>query len=86
MEKKVLLRLVLAMLTLAVSQYTNAQLTTNYPASNHIVVTGTPYTDLGTTGSIISTLNTDDALSSAVPIGFSFTFNGASYTEFILST
>jgi hypothetical protein len=63
-----------------------AQLTTLYPASNHIVVTNQAYTDLGTNGSVITTLNTDDALSAATPIGFTFTYNGASYTDFILST
>jgi|GEM_PF-1072721 hypothetical protein len=86
MKKRIHVSLLFSVLILLVNQHVHAQLTLNYPASNHIVVTGTPYTDLGTSGSAITTLNTDDALSSAVPIGFSFTFNGASYTDFILST
>lgn len=68
------------------SNDTHAQLTSRYPATNHIVVTNQPYTDLGTNGSVITTLNTDDALSAATPIGFTFTYNGTAYTDFILST
>ena len=44
------------------------------------------YTDLGTAGTVIATPNTDDANSSAVPIGFAFRFNGTSYTSFVLNT
>ncbi len=68
------------------SNKASAQLTANYPSTNHIIVTGGTYTDLATSGSVISTANTDDAVSAATPIGFSFVFNGATYTDFILST
>ena len=48
-------------------------------------VAGT-YTDLNTTGTVISTPNTDDANSAAQNIGFSFSYNGASFTQFVLNT
>ncbi|SNR84893.1 T9SS type A sorting domain-containing protein [Hymenobacter mucosus] len=48
-------------------------------------VSGT-YTDLGTSGTAITTANTDDANSAAQPIGFSFVFNGTVYTQFVLNT
>lgn len=63
-----------------------AQLTSNYPASNAVVATGGSYVDLGTTGSNIATPNNDDAVSAPNPIGFTFSFNGVNYTDFILST
>ncbi len=63
-----------------------AQLTSNYPSSNAVVATGGSYADLGATGSVISTPNNDDAVSASTPIGFTFSFNGVSYTDFILST
>jgi len=68
-----------------ISLATRAQLTANYPPSNAVVSTGT-YTDLGMNGSVISTANNDDALSAALPIGFSFSYNGTSYTDFIFCT
>ncbi|RZL14640.1 MAG: T9SS type A sorting domain-containing protein [Hymenobacter sp.] len=46
----------------------------------------TSYTDLGTTGTAITTANTDDANSAAQPIGFTFSYNGVSYTQFVLNT
>ena len=48
-------------------------------------VAGT-YTDLGTTGTVISTSSTDDANSAPQSIGFGFTFNGQSFTQFVLNT
>jgi len=48
--------------------------------------TTTTYTDLGTTGTAIATTNTDDANSAVQPIGFSFSFNGTSFTQFVLNT
>ncbi|HRO43213.1 MAG TPA: T9SS type A sorting domain-containing protein [Flavipsychrobacter sp.] len=62
-----------------------AQLTSNYPTSNALVVQGT-YTDLGSSGTVITTASTDDAVSAAQSIGFSFNYNGASYTDFIFCT
>lgn len=75
----------LALSALALSLSAPAQLSTNYPASNALVVTST-YTDLGTNGTVITTANNDDALSAAQSIGFNFTYNGVTYTDFILST
>ena len=48
-------------------------------------LTGT-YTDLGTAGTAITTANTDDASSAPQSIGFTFSFNGTAYTQFILNT
>ncbi|GAB3727374.1 hypothetical protein GCM10027594_09330 [Hymenobacter agri] len=48
--------------------------------------TTTTYTDLGTTGAVITTANTDEANSAAQNIGFSFSYNGATFTQFILNT
>ena len=44
------------------------------------------YTDLGTTGTAIATANFDDANSAATPIGFTLTFNGTAFTDFVLNT
>ena len=46
----------------------------------------TTYTDLGTTGTAIATATTDDANSAAQPIGFSFSYGGTSFTQFVLNT
>ena len=59
--------------------------TFNYPASRAATYAGT-YTDLGTTGTAIATANTDDANSAAQNIGFSFSYNGTAYTQFVLNT
>ncbi|GAB3871306.1 hypothetical protein GCM10028824_20940 [Hymenobacter segetis] len=56
-----------------------------YSAGNVVNSPGT-YTDLGTTGTAIATANTDDANSAATPIGFSFSYNGAAFTDFVLNT
>ena len=56
-----------------------------YQPGNATNTTGT-YTDLGTTGAAIATANTDDANSVATPIGFTFTYNGTAYTDFVLNT
>jgi hypothetical protein len=50
------------------------------------VVTTNTYTDLGTNGSTITTANNDDANSAATPIGFTFSYNGTAFTDFILNT
>ncbi len=56
-----------------------------YAAANVANTTST-YTDLGNTGTAIATANTDDANSAATPIGFTFTYNGTAFTDFVLNT
>lgn len=56
-----------------------------YLSSQGQNIAGT-YTDLSTNGTVISTANTDDANSAAQNIGFSFSYNGASFTQFVLNT
>jgi hypothetical protein len=56
-----------------------------YVASSAVNTTGT-YTDLGTSGTAITTANTDDANSAAQNIGFTFTYNGAAFTQFVFNT
>ena len=48
--------------------------------------TTTTYTDLAATGTAITTANTDDANSTVQNIGFTFNYDGTSYTQFILNT
>ena len=48
--------------------------------------TTTTYADLGTTGTAIATTSTDDANSAAQAIGFTFTYNGTAFTQFVLNT
>ena len=57
----------------------------NYLPNGATNVTGT-YTDLGTTGTVIPTANTDDDNSAAIPIGFSFSYNHSNFTQFVLNT
>ncbi|WP_375436832.1 T9SS type A sorting domain-containing protein [uncultured Hymenobacter sp.] len=56
-----------------------------YVSSQGQNVAGT-YTDLGTAGTVISTANTDDANSAAQNVGFAFSYNGVSFTQFVLNT
>lgn len=49
-------------------------------------VSTTTYTDLGTSGTAITVANNDDATSAALPIGFNFTYNGSTFTRFMLNT
>ena len=56
-----------------------------YVPSSFTNLAGT-YTDLGTTGTVIATANTDDANSAVQPIGFTFNYNGTAYTQFVLNT
>ena len=44
------------------------------------------YTDLAATGTVITTTSTDDANSAAQAIGFTFTYNGTAFNQFVLST
>jgi hypothetical protein len=62
-----------------------AQTNLDYKAASGVNTTGT-YTDLGTTGTAITVANNDDANSAATPIGFTFNFNGTSFTDFSLNT
>jgi hypothetical protein len=49
-------------------------------------VLSSTYLDLGTSGTQITTANTDDDNSAATPIGFTFDYNGTNYTDFVLNT
>ncbi|WP_200504202.1 T9SS type A sorting domain-containing protein [Adhaeribacter terrigena] len=57
----------------------------NYRPANSTNVAGT-YTDLGSTGTIITVANNDNANSAAQPIGFTFNYNGQAFTQFVLNT
>ncbi len=63
----------------------------NYSATNYSSLAGT-YTDLGATGTVITTnftagaMTFDDDNSSVQNIGFTFNFNGTAYTQFVLNT
>lgn len=57
----------------------------NYQPGGFSTSLGT-YTDLGINGNIIPVSNTDDAFSTAQPIGFTFQFNGSAYDSFVFST
>ncbi|RZK31576.1 MAG: fibronectin type III domain-containing protein, partial [Hymenobacter sp.] len=59
--------------------------TLNYAAASVVNASGT-YTDLGTTGTAIATANNDDANSAAQNIGFTFTYNGTAFTQFVFNT
>ena len=56
-----------------------------YASATAANVPGT-YTDLAATGTAIATANTDDANSAAQGIGFTFTYNGTAFTQFVLNT
>lgn len=48
--------------------------------------TTSTFVDLGTAGTAITTTSTDDANSAAQDIGFSFSYNGTAFTQFVLNT
>ncbi len=77
-------RLGLAALLLGGATVAQAQ-TLNYTTTSATNVAGT-YADLGTSGTAIATANTDDANSAAQNIGFTFSFNGSSFTQFVFNT
>ncbi|RZJ93260.1 MAG: T9SS type A sorting domain-containing protein [Hymenobacter sp.] len=62
-----------------------AQAQFSYSASLVTNVAGT-YTDLSTNGTVIATVNNDDANSAAQNIGFNFSYNGTVFTQFVLNT
>ncbi|MCB2408057.1 T9SS type A sorting domain-containing protein [Hymenobacter lucidus] len=70
---------------LALGALPAAAQTLNYDAGNAQNLAGT-YQDLGTTGTAITTANSDDANSDVQNIGFNFPYNGATWSTFILST
>jgi trimeric autotransporter adhesin len=85
MRKFYFLNSLLLLFTAGYSQF-------NYQATNASVVSGT-YTDLGTSGTVISNsvifggaISYDDDISTTQNIGFNFTYNGTVYTQFKLST
>jgi len=57
----------------------------NYSSDNSQKLTNA-YTDLASTGTVISTANNDDANSNAIDIGFTFKYNCKEFTQFILNT
>lgn len=57
----------------------------NYSTSGATNI-ATTYTELGASATAIATPNTDDANSAVTPIGFSFSFNGQTFTDFVLNT
>ena len=57
----------------------------SYTTSSAANTTST-FSDLGATGTAITTANPDDANSAAQNIGFTFSYNGASFTQFVLNT
>jgi hypothetical protein len=54
--------------------------------TNSAANTTSTFSDLGATGTAITTANPDDANSAAQNIGFTFSYNGASFTQFVLNT
>ena len=83
MDKNFTLKILMVLLFVNLVYYSKAQL--NYLPGGFATTAGT-YVDLGSNGDSIVTANKDDAFSSALPIGFTFNFNGAPYDSFVLST
>ena len=83
MSKRYLSAYALAGLLLAAAPAAQAQFA--YTPASATNVAGT-FTDLGTSGTVIATANTDDANSVAQNIGFTFNYNGTAFTQFVLNT
>lgn len=83
MDKNFTLKILMVLLFLNLVYNSKAQL--NYLPGGFATTVGT-YVDLGSNGDSIITSNKDDAFSAALPIGFTFNFNGAPYDSFVLST
>ncbi|GAB3579279.1 beta strand repeat-containing protein [Hymenobacter daeguensis] len=64
----------------------HAQFGYSATSTSNIAGGASAYVDLGTTGTAIATANTDDANSAAQNIGFTFNYNGAAFTQFVLNT
>ena len=75
-------RLALAALLVGTTTVAQAQF---FTAAN-VVNKPDTYTDLGTSGTVITTPNFDDANSATQTLPFPLTFNGTAYTEFVLNT
>jgi hypothetical protein len=73
---------------LATGAATSAHAQFGYSATSTVNIAGgaSAYVDLGTNGTAISTSSTDDANSAAQNIGFTFNYNGAAFTQFVLNT
>lgn len=83
MEKTFTLKFLMVLLFVNLVYNSKAQL--NYLPGGFVTSLST-YVDLGTNGDSIITANKDDAFSAALPIGFTFNFNGAPYDSFVFST
>jgi len=76
-------QLLLVLLLIITVNFSYSQL--SYSAGNAVNIAGT-YTDLGTNGTVIATPGFDDDNSEAQNIGFNFSYNGTTFTQFILNT
>src|SRR4026207_35736 len=76
-------QLLLVLLLIITVNFSYSQL--SYSAGNAVNIAGT-YTDLGTNGTVIATPGFDDDNSEAQNIGFNFSHNGTTFTQFILNT
>ncbi|MBC6992436.1 T9SS-dependent choice-of-anchor J family protein [Hymenobacter sp. BT491] len=74
-----------ALLATVLGAFTAQAQDLNYNEYSVQIAQGT-YTDLAATGTAITTTSTDDANSAAQPIGFTFNYNGAAFTQFVLNT
>ena len=74
--------LVLTALLMGITMAAQAQF---YTASNVVNRAGT-YTDLGITGTVITTTNFDDANSAVQTLPFPFTYSGTVFNEFVLNS
>lgn len=83
MKKKSTIKLLLTLVLVNFITISKAQL--NYLPGGFTTSLST-YVDLGTNGDTIAVANKDDAFSTALPIGFTFNFNGAPYDSFVFST
>jgi hypothetical protein len=81
MEKKLPSVIILFILIITLPAYSQL----NYLKSGTSNSPGA-YTDLGTNGAPITTANFDNANSAPQNIGFTFNYNGTSFTQFVLNT
>jgi len=82
MKRKSLLFL-LTFIALSFTQVTYGQLNYNTFGTSNFLGT---YTDLAANGTVIATPGFKDANSAAQNIGFTFNYNGAAFTQFVLNT
>lgn len=81
-------RTVLSLLAAGVLATASPALAQQLPYTATIDASGaTPYTELlPTQGNVITTADFDDALSAPIPLGFTFSYNDSTFTDFQLST